>query len=105
MNSANRCNTKTHAFIRTALFTQFIGSDIDWGFTSIPQKNVDDLVISLPRGKLLGGTSSVNGMYFVRFVMIMIVTVVMLTTLDMLLYNTTGRIRRNMMVWFRFSVS
>ncbi|KAK7683859.1 hypothetical protein QCA50_013237 [Cerrena zonata] len=49
-----------------ALFTQFIGSDIDWGFTSVPQKNVDGLVISLPRGKLLGGTSSVNGMYFVR---------------------------------------
>ncbi|CAL1709880.1 unnamed protein product [Somion occarium] len=48
------------------LFTRFIGTDVDWEFVSVPQKHVSGIQISLPRGKLLGGTASVNGMYFVR---------------------------------------
>ncbi|PSR77916.1 hypothetical protein PHLCEN_2v7658 [Hermanssonia centrifuga] len=48
------------------LYTTFIGTSIDWKFTTVPQTNAAGQVISLPRGKALGGTSTVNGMYFVR---------------------------------------
>lgn len=38
----------------------------DWGFKSQPQKHALDRVISSTRGKLLGGSSSINGMLYVR---------------------------------------
>ncbi|TDL16815.1 alcohol oxidase [Rickenella mellea] len=50
-----------------ALFSTFIGNPtIDWEFVTVPQPHVSNNVISLPRGKALGGTAAVNGMYFVR---------------------------------------
>ncbi len=41
-------------------------SSYDWGFSTIPQKNVLDRKIYLPRGKVLGGSSSTNAMAYVR---------------------------------------
>jgi choline dehydrogenase len=38
----------------------------DWGYTSVPQAHAWDRVIPQTRGKVLGGSSSVNGMLFVR---------------------------------------
>jgi choline dehydrogenase len=38
----------------------------DWGFKSVPQKNAWNRTIPQTRGKVLGGSSSVNGMLFVR---------------------------------------
>ncbi|WP_275295274.1 GMC family oxidoreductase N-terminal domain-containing protein [Amycolatopsis sp. La24] len=38
----------------------------DWGFNSVPQKHVLDRRMPVPRGKVLGGSSSVNGMVYVR---------------------------------------
>ncbi|HWJ81475.1 MAG TPA: GMC family oxidoreductase N-terminal domain-containing protein [Nocardioides sp.] len=38
----------------------------DWGFYSVPQKNLDGRRMPAPRGKVLGGSSSVNGMVYVR---------------------------------------
>jgi len=38
----------------------------DWKYRSIAEPNVDGRVINLPRGRVLGGTSSINGMKFVR---------------------------------------
>ena len=38
----------------------------DWGFYSVPQKHVLDRRMPVPRGKVLGGSSSVNGMVYVR---------------------------------------
>ncbi|TFK34624.1 aryl-alcohol oxidase-like protein [Crucibulum laeve] len=38
----------------------------DWNFTSIPQKGLNDRVISYPRGHILGGSSSVNFMAYTR---------------------------------------
>ncbi|KDR82205.1 hypothetical protein GALMADRAFT_135568 [Galerina marginata CBS 339.88] len=50
-----------------ALFGNFIGDpNLDWGFTSTPQAHLGGRELSLPRGKALGGTAVVNGMYFVR---------------------------------------
>ncbi|WP_033295624.1 GMC family oxidoreductase [Amycolatopsis jejuensis] len=39
---------------------------VDWGYSSVPQKHVLDRRIPVPRGKVLGGSSSVNGMVYVR---------------------------------------
>ena len=47
-------------------YASFIGTPIDWGFASVPQTHAAGQRIALPRGKALGGTSAVNGMYFVR---------------------------------------
>lgn len=41
-------------------------SEVDWGFWSEPQAFVDNRRIYLPRGKVLGGSSSTNAMAYVR---------------------------------------
>ena len=38
----------------------------NWGFETTPQPNVDGRVIDQPRGKVLGGSSSLNAMAYVR---------------------------------------
>ena len=38
----------------------------DWGYKSTPQKHAWDRTIPMTRGKVLGGSSSINGMLFVR---------------------------------------
>ncbi|MPY83565.1 MAG: FAD-dependent oxidoreductase [Actinophytocola sp.] len=38
----------------------------DWGFATVPQKHAAEREIPSTRGKVLGGSSSVNGMLFVR---------------------------------------
>src|SRR3954469_6275590 len=38
----------------------------DWGFYGIPQKHVLDRRMPVPRGKVVGGSSSINGMVYVR---------------------------------------
>ncbi|KAF9872681.1 GMC oxidoreductase [Colletotrichum karsti] len=42
------------------------GSDLDWGYTSIPQVNVDNRSIASPAGKALGGGTAINGAAWVR---------------------------------------
>jgi choline dehydrogenase len=43
-----------------------IKKTVDWGFYSLPQKHILDRKMPVPRGKVLGGSSSVNGMVYVR---------------------------------------
>ncbi|MCE7003133.1 GMC family oxidoreductase N-terminal domain-containing protein [Kibdelosporangium philippinense] len=38
----------------------------DWGYYSVPQKHLLDRRMPVPRGKVVGGSSSVNGMVYVR---------------------------------------
>lgn len=38
----------------------------DWGFVSEPEPNLGGRRIACPRGKVIGGTSSINGMVYVR---------------------------------------
>jgi choline dehydrogenase len=38
----------------------------DWGYDSDPEEELDGRRISCPRGKGLGGSSSINGMVYVR---------------------------------------
>lgn len=39
---------------------------VDWGYYSTPQKHLLDRKMPTPRGKVVGGSSSVNGMVYVR---------------------------------------
>ncbi|GAA4118336.1 GMC family oxidoreductase N-terminal domain-containing protein [Nocardioides fonticola] len=39
---------------------------VDWGYYSVPQKHILDRKMPVPRGKVLGGSSSINGMVYVR---------------------------------------
>ncbi len=39
---------------------------VDWGYYSVPQKHILDRTMPAPRGKVVGGSSSVNGMVYVR---------------------------------------
>lgn len=41
-------------------------SRYDWGFSSEPEPHLGERVLATPRGKVLGGSSSINGMVYVR---------------------------------------
>ena len=40
--------------------------EYNWFYNTVPQKYLDGRVIFCPRGKVLGGTSPINGMCYVR---------------------------------------
>ncbi|KAJ7772393.1 hypothetical protein B0H16DRAFT_1409752 [Mycena metata] len=42
------------------------GSSVDWNYTSLPLKFASNQIIAEPRGKVLGGTSAINGGLFTR---------------------------------------
>jgi choline dehydrogenase len=41
-------------------------TEVDWHYSSAPEPNCDGRRITLPRGKVLGGSSSVNAMVYIR---------------------------------------
>ncbi|MGH3550596.1 MAG: GMC family oxidoreductase [Pseudonocardiaceae bacterium] len=43
------------------LFPRTFGSEVDWGFQTVPQGGLNGRTIPYPRGKALGGSSSING--------------------------------------------
>src|SRR4051795_2019641 len=43
-----------------------IKKTVDWGYYSVPQKHILDRKMPVPRGKVVGGSSSINGMVYVR---------------------------------------
>jgi len=43
-----------------------IGSEVDWGNATVPQVAAGGMARRYPRGKVLGGSSSINGMTFLR---------------------------------------
>ncbi|MEL6666707.1 MAG: choline dehydrogenase [Pseudomonadota bacterium] len=50
----------------TALSYPMASKTYNWGYDSDPEPYVDNRKITCPRGKGLGGTSSINGMVYVR---------------------------------------
>ncbi len=57
-----------HPFIRTpALVGAAIATKrLNWGFTTTPQAHLDGRRIPVPRGRVLGGSGSINGMVYSR---------------------------------------
>jgi choline dehydrogenase-like flavoprotein len=47
-------------------YLQLAGTDVDWDYHSAPEPNCDNRRLPLPRGKVLGGSSSVNAMIYIR---------------------------------------
>ncbi|KAL4246796.1 GMC oxidoreductase family protein [Abortiporus biennis] len=49
-----------------AYYQSLLGSSYDWHYTTVPQTHAANRAIAWARGKVLGGSSAVNGMYAVR---------------------------------------
>jgi choline dehydrogenase len=54
------------AVMDAALWPLNLGSERDWGFLSEPSPQLDNRSIPLPMGKVLGGSSSIDGMVWAR---------------------------------------
>jgi choline dehydrogenase len=48
------------------LWWQLVGSRVDWDYPTTPQHNLGDAVLRVPQGKVLGGSSGINGVMFIR---------------------------------------
>ncbi|SPF06209.1 GMC family oxidoreductase [Streptomyces sp. MA5143a] len=43
-----------------------LGTEYDWSYRTVPQTSANGVELPLPRGRTLGGTSSINGMIYAR---------------------------------------
>lgn len=60
--------TDRSPFIRVPLGVMKLSKDprLNWLFTSSPQAALDGRQVSIPRGRVLGGSSAINGMIYIR---------------------------------------
>ncbi|KAF8584262.1 GMC oxidoreductase [Ramaria rubella] len=49
-----------------AYYSSLLGTSYDWQYQTVPQTHLQNRQIPWARGKVLGGSSAVNGMYLVR---------------------------------------
>ncbi|HEX7291101.1 MAG TPA: GMC family oxidoreductase N-terminal domain-containing protein [Conexibacter sp.] len=47
-------------------YLKLAGTELDWGYFSAPEPHCDGRRIPLPRGRVLGGSSSTNAMVYIR---------------------------------------
>ena len=47
-------------------YLQLGGTEVDWDIHSVPEEHCDHRRIPLPRGRVLGGSSSINAMVYIR---------------------------------------
>jgi choline dehydrogenase len=47
-------------------WVSLIGSKYDWGYSTEPEPGLQNRRITFPRGKVLGGSSAINAMAFIR---------------------------------------
>jgi choline dehydrogenase len=47
-------------------YLQLARTEVDWDYASAPESNCNGRRVSLPRGRVLGGSSSVNAMIYIR---------------------------------------
>lgn len=62
---AGPADKKTEVHIPAA-FSALFRSELDWNYDTTPQPELGDRTIYWPRGKMLGGSSSINAMMWVR---------------------------------------
>jgi choline dehydrogenase len=57
-----------HPYLKmpVAFLKAMIRPEFGWGYMSEPQRHLNDRVLWLPRGRVLGGSSSINGMFYMR---------------------------------------
>lgn len=58
----------SHPFIHVPALVAaaMVKPDIVWGYWSAPQPGLNGRKVPIPRGRVLGGTSSINGMVYIR---------------------------------------
>ncbi len=47
-------------------FTKLVGEKVNWGFSTSPQKHVNQRAMHYPQGRTLGGSTSINAMIYIR---------------------------------------
>jgi choline dehydrogenase-like flavoprotein len=47
-------------------YLQLARTDVDWDYCTAPEANCDGRRLAIPRGKVLGGSSSINAMIYIR---------------------------------------
>lgn len=52
--------------VRPSEWYRLLGSEVDWGYTSVPQMRLEGRQTHEPRGKLAGGSSNLNIMMHIR---------------------------------------
>ncbi|KAL4914987.1 glucose-methanol-choline oxidoreductase-like protein [Aspergillus aurantiobrunneus] len=62
---AGQDQTSNSRVLTPALWPALVASDSDWKFMTEPQAALDGKQIPQPQGRMLGGTSAVNGMAFI----------------------------------------
>ncbi len=58
--------TKLNIHVPAGFANIFRDPRVGWGYATVPQRNAGGRQIDLPRGKVLGGTSSINGLVYMR---------------------------------------
>ncbi len=58
-------NTRAEIHIPAA-FSKLFQGDLDWNYHTVPQAGASDRSLYWPRGKVLGGSSSINAMIYIR---------------------------------------
>ena len=61
-----RDGTAVEAIDRADSWVSLLGSEYDWGYGYTPTPLVDGRTIPIPRGRVLGGSSSINAMLWYR---------------------------------------
>lgn len=49
-----------------AYYSSLLNTDYDWQYKTAPQANLGNRILDWPRGRVLGGSTAVNGLYLVR---------------------------------------
>jgi choline dehydrogenase len=49
-----------------AAFSRLFDTEVDWGYRTVPQAGLDNRTVFFPRGKVLGGSASINAMMALR---------------------------------------
>ena len=57
-----------HLYIKMPIgfLKAFLNPKLGWGYVSEPEPHLNNRRLMLPRGKVLGGSSSINGMFYMR---------------------------------------
>ena len=49
-----------------AAFGSLFKTDVDWDYATFPEAGCNNRMMYMPRGKMLGGSSSINAMVYIR---------------------------------------
>ncbi|MBA3271476.1 MAG: GMC family oxidoreductase N-terminal domain-containing protein [Acidobacteria bacterium] len=54
------------AAVAPGQWATLVGSPLDWGYATQPERGINDRRIAFPRGRALGGSSAINAMTYLR---------------------------------------